>query len=93
MQVLGLDRGFLVAIEFLVLCRKRGSLCYDMVLRCRQLLGLGIIFSCCDSALFLCRDDVAIEVSLLRLRRPRQEVRRCKRFGLGKSFHVATEYF
>ena len=30
-QVLGRDRGFLVATEFLVLCRDRGSLCYDMV--------------------------------------------------------------
>ena len=32
-QVLGLDRGFLVATEFLVLCRNRGSLCRDMALR------------------------------------------------------------
>ena len=32
-QVLGLDRGFLVAIEFLVLCCDKGSLCLDMVLR------------------------------------------------------------
>ena len=32
-QVLGHDRGFLAATEFLVLCRNRGSLCRDMVLR------------------------------------------------------------
>ena len=32
-QVLGCDRGFLVAIEFLVLCRDWGSPCRDMVLR------------------------------------------------------------
>ena len=32
-QVLGCDKGFLVAIEFLVLCRDSGSLCHDMVLR------------------------------------------------------------
>ena len=32
-QVLGYDRGFLVAIEFLVLCRDWGSLCRDVVLR------------------------------------------------------------
>ena len=32
-QVLGRNRSFLVAIEFLVLCRNRGSLCHDMVLK------------------------------------------------------------
>ena len=32
-QVLGCDRGFLVETEFLVLCRDKGSLCHDMVLR------------------------------------------------------------
>ena len=32
-QVLGRDRGYLVATEFLVLCHDRGSLCRDMVLR------------------------------------------------------------
>ena len=32
-QVLGRDRGFLVAIEFLVLCSNKGSLCRDKVLR------------------------------------------------------------
>ena len=32
-QVLGRDRGFLVAIEFLVVCCDMGSLCRDMVLR------------------------------------------------------------
>ena len=32
-QVLGRNRGFLVATEFLVLCRDRGSMCHDMVLK------------------------------------------------------------
>ena len=32
-QVLGRDRGFLVATEFLVQCRDMSSLCCDMVLR------------------------------------------------------------
>ena len=32
-QVLGRDKGFLVATEFLVLCPDRGSLCCEMVLR------------------------------------------------------------
>ena len=32
-QVLGRDRGFLVAIEFLVLCHDRGSLCHNLVLK------------------------------------------------------------
>ena len=32
-HVLGHDRGFLVAIEFLSMCRYRGSLCHNMVLR------------------------------------------------------------
>ena len=32
-QVLGRDRGFLVATKFLVLCRDRGSLCPDMILK------------------------------------------------------------
>ena len=41
------------------------------------MLGRDIVFSCRDNALFLCRDDVAIEVSLSRPRRPRQEVRCC----------------
>ena len=31
---------------------------------CRQFLGRDIVFSCCDSALFLCHDDVAIEVPM-----------------------------
>ena len=31
-QVLGRDRGFLVATEFLVLCHDKGSLCRDMAL-------------------------------------------------------------
>ena len=47
------------------------------------MFGHDIIFSCCDIALFLCRDDVAIEVSMSRSRRSRQEVRCC-------IFHVAT---
>ena len=32
-QVLDRNRSFLVVTEFLVLCRDRGSLCRDMVLR------------------------------------------------------------
>ena len=32
-QVLGRDRGFLITTDFLILCRNRGSLCHDMVLR------------------------------------------------------------
>ena len=32
-QVLGRDKSFLVATEFLVLCRDKGSLCRDVVLR------------------------------------------------------------
>ena len=43
----------------------------------RQLPGRDIVFLCRDSALFLCRDDVAEEVSLSRSRRPQQEVRCC----------------
>ena len=39
--------------------------------------GRDIVFLCRDSALFLCRDDVAAEVSLSRSRRSRQEVRCC----------------
>ena len=31
---------------------------------CRQLLGCDIVFSCHDSALFLCCDDVVTEVSM-----------------------------
>ena len=32
-QVLGRDKSFLVVTKFLVLCRNRGSLCRNMVLR------------------------------------------------------------
>ena len=39
------------------------------------MLGCDIAFSCQDSPVLLCRDDVATEVSMSRLRRPRQEVR------------------
>ena len=35
-QVLGHNRGFLVETNFLVLCRDRGSLCHDMVLRLQE---------------------------------------------------------
>ena len=45
--------------------------------------GRDIAFSCHDSGWFLCRDDVAIEVSLSRPRRTRQEVRCC-------TLHVVT---
>ena len=37
-QVLGRDRGFLVATEFLVLCRDRGSLCRDRGSLCRDMV-------------------------------------------------------
>ena len=48
---LGRNRGFLVAIEFLVLCRDRGSLCHDIVLRFKQwkLSQHGSL--CCDRVL------------------------------------------
>ena len=65
------------------MCRDRGSLCRDMVLRLQAVAWSRHTISCRDSALFLCRDDVAIEVSLSRPRRPRQEVRCC-------TFCVAT---
>ena len=52
-QVLGHDRGFLVATKFLVLCRDRGSLCQDMVLSLQQFLGRDIVFPCHNSALLL----------------------------------------
>ena len=63
-HVLGRDRGFLVATEFLVLCCDRGSLCLAWFSGYRQLLGRNIVFLCRDSALFLYCDDVAIEVFL-----------------------------
>ena len=44
-QVLGRDRGFLVATEFLVLCRDGGSLCLDMVLRLQAVAWLRHSFS------------------------------------------------
>ena len=56
------------------------------------MLGRDIVFSCRDSALFLYRDDVSIEVSMSRSRRPRQEVRCCNRYGLGWGIYVATEF-
>ena len=37
--------------------------------------GHDIAFPCRDSVLFLCLDNVAMEVSLSRLKQPRQEVR------------------
>ena len=57
-QVLDRDRSFLVATEFLVLCRDRGSLCRDMVLRLQAVAWSDIVFPCRNSALLLCRDDV-----------------------------------
>ena len=75
-KVLGRNRGFLVAIEFLVLCRDRGSLCHDMVLRLQE-VAWSRHSTCHDSALFICRDNVAIVVSLSWPRRPQQEVRCC----------------
>ena len=75
-QVLGRNRGFLVMTEFLVLCRDKGSLCHDMVIRL-QAIAWSRHSTCHDSALFLCCDDVATVVSLSRPRRPQQEVRCC----------------
>ena len=62
-------------------------------LGCRQLLGRDIVFSCRENALLLCRDDDTTEVSMSRLRRIRQEVRCCNRFGFGKGFSVTIEHF
>ena len=44
-QVLCRDRGFLVTIDFLVLCRDMGSLCRDMVLRLQTVAWLRHSFS------------------------------------------------
>ena len=44
-QVLGCNRVFLVATEFLVLCRNRVSLCRDMVLKLQAVAWLQHIFS------------------------------------------------
>ena len=57
-QVLGLSRGFLVATEFLVLCRDRGSLCHDMVLRLQTVVGSQYNIFMSRQCLFLCRDNV-----------------------------------
>ena len=62
------------------------------------MLGRDIVFSCCDSALFLCRDYVTTEVSMSGPRRSRQKVRCCILhvaigLALAKSFYVVIEYF
>ena len=71
--------------KFLVLCRDRVSLCRDIVLRLKVVVRSQHRLSSRDSVLFLCRDNVATEVSFSRPRRPRQEVR-CR------TFHAATGF-
>ena len=65
-QVLGCDKGFLVATEFFWFCVAIGVPCVATWLsRLRQLLGRNVVFPCRDSVLLLCHDNVMTEVSLL----------------------------
>ena len=54
-----------------------------------QLLGRYIRVPC---VLFLCRDNVAIEVPFSRPRRSRQVLRCCNRFSVGQGFYVEIEF-
>ena len=70
-QVLGHDRGFLITIEFLVLCRERVPYVTAWFSGYRQLLGRDIVFPCRDSAFLSsrCRDrgfHVATETAVTR---------------------------
>ena len=58
-QVLGHDRGFLVATKFLFLCCDRVSCVAIWLSGFMQLLGRDIVFPCRDSVLLFCRDNVA----------------------------------
>ena len=71
-QVLGCDKSFLVATEFLVLCRDRGSLCRDVVLRVQVVSWSRHCIFMSRRCLLLYRDNAAIEVFMSRSRRPRQ---------------------
>ena len=69
-QVLGHDRGFLVATRFFWFYVATGVPCVATWLSSlMELLGRNIVFPCRDSFLLLYRDNVAIEVSLSRPRR------------------------
>ena len=87
----------LVATEFLVLCRDRGSLCRNMVLRLQTVARSRHSLSMSHSVLLLCFDNVVTEVSLS------QRDGHDKRFGVipfmlqqslvrAKGFYVATGF-
>ena len=84
-QVLGRDKGFLVAIEFFWFCVATGVPCAAAWLSgLMQLQGRDIVFPCRDSVVLLCRDrGFPVATEMVTTRGKVLQPSYCNKFGLG----------